>query len=221
MEMITQLEHKHFDVKDLLNFLTEFLPRRFADGILKDNKGFSFESLSEISYSLNKNRYWDYLNIDILEGIMENFELSTLFEKLSLYKEEMKEFIGTTTVQQFYNAERRDIDTCPRPPDGFIEWISTHSWNSSTRLAEIESYRYNLESMLKNESISQTAVHGSIYKAAIHVIFVGVEPGSVRVIMFVSELVVECCDINFLKNYKVVEIEVNHTCIYKQGEVPC
>ena len=81
--------------------------------------------------------------------------------------------------------------------------------------------------MLKHNSLLyyEAIVHGLIHKAVVRGIFVGVEPGSIKVIMFVSNLVELIWKFgefdSFFKDNKVVELEVNHTCVYKQNEVLC
>ena len=168
--------------------------------------------LEDVFYSLNKNRFWDYLNIDVLKLIIEYF-LKSLQEELMTLKTELMTFLANTTVKQFYDAAEEDIKyRCSIPPDGFVEYISTHHWGHSTLLSEIERYRKRLESKLENKLIH----------LSVTVILVGINLGSVRVIFFVpksSELSIEPTDISFFEENGIIELEVDHSCVYQQKEV--
>ena len=215
--LLFELQRRKITVHRLLNFLTLNLTPTFAENIMEDYE--LIKDIATVFYSLNKNRYWDYLNINILEGIMAKFKITKFLEDLTVLKKEIKQFMANTTVQQFYDAEEDTIkDTVissPIPPNGFVEYISTHSWGPATLLAEIENYRRRLESMLENKLIHQ---------AVVHVILVGVEKGSTKVIMFVPEsikLIIESIDISFFNENQIIELEIEHTCVFKKQENVC
>ena len=216
-DVLMELKSRNISAFQLLDFLTSdpLMFPDFAKELMKENEDLSeIKHLTTVFFLLN--RYWDYLNTEIIEAIIiGKLKNPTLSQKLGMLKEELQHFMFNTTVKQFYDADVRN--TCPSPPDDFKEMVSTHSWGPSTLLFEVERFRQILQSTFKNRFLYQAA-------ACSMVIIVGIREGCVKIIMFVPELVTESIvtesiNINFLKDNGVVELEFDEMCIYNENEV--
>ena len=213
IEVLNELESRNIKAFELLSFLRSDSLKfpDVAEEILEKNEALSgIKLLSTVFLFLDK--YWDYLNIEIIDTIvchkLEN--QGHVSKKLIVLKKELQQFLANTTIKQFYDAEVRN--TCQTLPNGFKEMVSTHSWSPSTLLLKVEQYRQDLKSTFKKRFLYQ-AVACSI------VIIVGIREGSVKIVMFVPESVTESIDINFFKNNGVIELEFDEMCIYNENKV--
>ena len=151
------------------------------------------------------NTYWNYLNSDILERIIIKLSINVL-ERLQSFKMEQENFINHTTVKEFCEAVRIS-NLQIEPPSGFIEVISTHSWDDTIYLREVDEFRRNLAVEIKH----------SIYEVA--VLVARIKIGSVMIMVFVpeeSKTILFATNITFFLDNNIVEFEVNHTCIYSK-----
>ena len=199
----SELENTGVEYKALTQKVT-LLPVRIRSlhkSFIKENIKY-FGGNGEISDVFNT--YWDYLNIDILEQIIEKFALISIYEGLQSFKQEQRNFMAQTTVTEFCETAQL-CDLWVEPPMEFMQVISTHAWNSPVYLQEVNEFRRNLTFQIE-QSIPELVV-----------LLVGVNIGSVTITVFVpkaSKNIVLATDEIFFRNNSIFEFEVDGTCIY-------
>ena len=209
----SELENTKVEVDYLVQKITLLPPniRLLHRDFIKNNMEY-FARKREISdIFVLLNTYWDYLNSDVLEHIIIKLAINVL-ERLQSFKMEQQNFINHTTVKEFCEAARIS-NLQIEPPSGFIEVISTHSWNDTIYLREVDEFRRNLA----------VEITHSIHEVA--VLVARIKIGSVMITLFVpeeSKTILFATTMTFFLDNNIVEFEVNHTCVYSkdvsQGE---
>ena len=207
----TDLEKKGVQVKNLVKVIYSLPPsatmelhQEFLMKYAKEFKG--SDTISEVFLKLDTHKYWDYLNIDILERIITEFSLPSQTQ-LEDYKRQQQQFMERTTVEEFCEAEgdRRHIN----PPPAFVKHVSQHEWEPPTYLKKVDDFRKKFA--LKHD-LRESAV-----------ILVGMRGGCVVISMMVPESVVEMVNstgTEFFKEHGIVHLQLNGTCVYQQASRP-
>ena len=155
---------------------------------------------------LDTHKYWDYLNIDILEHIITEFSLPCLTD-LEDYKRQQQWFMEQTTVEEFCEAEGESRHIDPSP--AFKTFRSQHDWKPPTYLKKVDDFR------------KKFALKYDLRESA--VILVSMRGGSVVITMMVPESVVAMVNstgTEFFKEQAIVCLQLNGTCVYKQASRP-
>ena len=203
----SELENTKVKVDDLVQKITLLPPdiRLLHKDFIKNNMEY-FARKREISdIFVLLNTYWDYLNSDILEQIIKKLSLDVL-ERLQSFKMEQQNFINHTTVKEFCEAAHI-CNLQIEPPSGFIEIISTHSWDDTVYLREVDEFHRNLAVEIKHSIHEMTVLVKRIIM------------GSVMITVFVpkeSKTIFFATNKTFFLDNNIIEFEVNHTCIYSK-----
>ena len=204
----SELENTKVEVDYLVQKITRLPPhiRLLHKYFMTKNKQY-IASKREISdIFLHLNGYWDYWNSDILEHIIKSVPLSNIVERLKLFKLEQQNFLNHTTVREFCEAaliSNWQIE----PASGFIEAISTHSWDDTIYLREVDEFLRNLRIEIEH-SIHETTV-----------LVKRIRMGSIMITVFVpeeSKTILFATNVTFFLDNNIVEFEVNHTCVYSK-----
>ena len=158
-----QLERANTQINDLVEAIYS-LPTEcrelHRDFLIAFSDTFAKSSaVREVFCILNTQKYWDYLNIDILENIITEFSLPSQTQ-LKNYKRQRQQFMEQTTVKEFCEAEgdRRHID----PPPAFVKLISQHEWEPPTYLKKVDEFckKFALKYDLRESAVILVGMRG-------------------------------------------------------------
>ena len=204
----TYLKKKGIQVEDLVKVIYSLPPTAsmelHQEFLMKYAKEFEdSHTIRVVFLKLDTHKYWDYLNVNLLENIITEFSLPSQTQ-LEDYKIEQQEFLEQTTVEEFCKVEGdgQHID----PPPALVKLISQHEWEPPTYLKKVDDFR------------KKFALKYDLRESA--VILAGIRGGSVVITMMVPESVVamdHSTGTEFFKEHGIVHLQLNGTCVYKQA----
>ena len=104
-----------------------------SKGLLRDSK--------DVQGVLDCLGFWDDLNPDIYEVLIEDFSLHSLEDQLADYRKELEQFMEKTPVKVFsgiVGSKRRGQKKIPK---AFRELVTNHKWQSPVYLKDVEEFR--------------------------------------------------------------------------------
>ena len=201
------LEKLRVSVKEVADTLTS-LPADFKN----EHKQFLKENLTEIYQAPDLaqqfgaiNLHWDYLNYQLLDYLIQKFNLKEVKGEMKTYKEDLQQFRKKTPLKLFCQAHiRKHIN----PPPGFHEVVAEIKikWSAAedVMLEDAEEFR------------QKYADHYSLREFAM--MLVEVLPGSFIITWFIPNSIVEKLKVNvptsILKKYSVIKMKIAGYCVY-------
>ena len=167
---------------------------------MKDSKEIILEAKEANDVFVHFNTYWNYLNYNLLEYLVEEYGSHEIKEMMSKFVQELDHFMEITTMADFMLYYRKKAI-----PSHFKSMITHHKLDScQTMLLTVMNFR---KSFCDHLSLHQFST-----------IIEGFEEGSVKIVWHISSHVVEhiCANLRnpkgidmILKQYSVMEILIN------------
>ena len=199
------LEKLRVSVKRVAGALTS-LPADFKN----EHEQFLKENLKEIYQAPDLaqqfgaiNLYWDYLNYQLLDHLIQEFNLEGVKGEMKTYKEDLQQFRKKTPLKVFCRSHKRRYIN---PPPGFHEMVAEIKWPAAedVMLEDVEEFR------------QEYADHYSLRECAM--ILAEVLPGSFIITWFIPDSIVEKLKVkvptSILKKYSVIKMKIAGDCVY-------
>lgn len=148
------------------------------------------------------NFHWNYLNYQLLDHLVEEFDLELVKEDMDTYKKDLQRFREKTPLALFCQAQRRRHIQAPTE---FREMVAEFDWPDEVMLEDVEQFR------------QEYAYHYSLRECAM--MFAVVRRGSFTVTWFVPESIVEKLKAKvprvILKTFLVTTLKIAGVCVYR------
>ena len=147
--------------------------------------------------------YWNYLSYQLLDFLIQEFELEEVKGKMETYKADLQQFRKKTPLKLFCKSQtRRHI----KPPSEFREVVAEFEWPDDVTLEVVEQFR------------QEYACHYSLRECAM--MLAVVRPGSFVITWFIPDSIVEKLKvkvpIEVLKKNCIVKLEIAGVCVYPE-----
>ena len=149
------------------------------------------------------NFHWNYQNYQLLDHLIQEFNLEGVKGEMNTYKEDLQQFRKKTPLKLFCQSQKKKRI---KPPPDFCEMVGEFDWPDDVTLEVVEEFR------------QEYADHYSLYKCAMMLSVV--LPGSFIIIWFIPASIVEKLKVkvqaSILKKYSVTKLEIAGECVYPE-----
>ena len=150
------------------------------------------------------NFHWNYQNPQLLDHLIQEFDLKGVKGEMKTYKEDLQQFRKKTPLKLFCQSQNRKHI---KPPLDFREAVVEFDWPDDVTLEVVEKFR------------QEYADHYSLRECAM--MLNKVLPGSFIVTWFIPcsivEKLKEKMPKSILKKYSVTKLEIGGECVYPKA----
>ena len=197
------LERLGVPVKRVADALTS-LPADDMDEhklFLKDNLSALYQAPDHSELFGTMNFHWNYQNYQLLDHVVQEFDLEGVKGEMKTYKEDLQQFRKKTPLKLFCQSQKKKRIN---PPQEFHEVVAEFDWPDHVTLEVVEEFR------------QEYADHYSLRECAL--MLNKVLPGSFIATWFIPSSVVEKLKVkvpsSILKKYSVTKLEIAGECVY-------
>ena len=147
------------------------------------------------------NFHWNYLNYQLLDHLIREFNLEGVKGEMKTYKEDLQRFRKKTPLKLFCQSQKKKRI---KPPPDFHEVVAEFDWPDDVTLEVVEEFRQGY------------ADHYSLRECAMMLAMVRPDCSFV-ITWFIPSSIVEKLKVkvptSILKNYSVTKLEIAEVCV--------
>ena len=148
------------------------------------------------------NFHWNYLNPQLLDHLIREFDLEEVKGDMETYKEDLQQFRKKTPLKLFCESQKKQRIN---PPPDFREVVAEFDWPDDVTLEVVEEFR---QEYADHYSLCECAMMLNMVLPGIITWFI---PGSI-----VEKLKVKV-PFSILKKYSVTKLEIAGECVYPKA----
>ena len=210
--VLAGVEESGREIKDLVQCIMD-IPAELRDAsdvrYLKENVNelYACESVRAVFSYIGF--HMDYLNPDIYQHLIAEFNLDSLVAPMEKYKDMLEQSLQYITLQTFCSIDGTKYT--PDPPKGFVKFVSKHKWEGNVSMKQVIEFRAKCASQY---DVRDCAVW-----------LVGITKGCVLITLLVPKAIVPAIQATseaFFQKYSIINLEVIHDgeCIYMYDYEP-